>query len=558
MMAHWIGRLCCAVLAGGLLACESSPTTDEGDSGFSADAAALEDGATPGDQGLPPGPGEWQLPEGYFEPARMPMTLVHPRDDDAPAWAYSKNAHPGIRWEIPVVVQGGAWPFRYEIVDDGGASGLAIGAELHRSEVDGFIVHEVTEAYGLLWWDAPIAGDYAIELRVTDQEGSEVVVPVSLRVGTEGWVFVDAEGGDDGNDGSRDAPFATLGALYGPDGAESPYTQHRVYLSGVVPMEGNRSNGNLRIAANPAPDPNLSPRIFVGMPGAGAVLEAYEGRIVLDAPGFYLANLEHRHREDYAPSGTYIHMVTAYQRTERFTLHDVTFSRFQGDPENVDLGNSSIVMFTRGAERPYVAVVGCTLTGPSGIFTSTYSLRHAVFEKNRVVDAALDLADGSVWALIYLKGDNEWVSVRANELWEGNTWNGPASALGLLEVRNVELAHNVIDTPFDSGRRGAMKLWTNSPQAGFEWTADTPVWIHRNTLRRRMHWGGGSLANMPDGTVRISRNVSEPGSIPEHSRIVSEDNLIGEALLDASLALTGDARSENLGRRGAQIAVPVD
>ena len=64
-----------------------------------------------------------------------------------------KNAHPGIHWEIPIVIQGGSWPFRYEIVSDGGASGLEIGGELERELDNGFIVHNVTDEYGTLWWD---------------------------------------------------------------------------------------------------------------------------------------------------------------------------------------------------------------------------------------------------------------------------------------------------------------------------------------------------------------------------------------------------------------------
>ncbi len=542
-----------------LSACGSSPSDLDGGA---TDGGATDSGPTDGggaDAGpgrdAGPAPGTWQLPEGYFTPAHMPMHLVHPRNDEAATWAYAKNAHPGIRWEIPIVIQGGAWPFRYEIVDNGGADGLAVGSELERSREDGFIVHRVTDAYGLLWWDTPEAGAYEILVRVVDQEGATIDVPISLQVGTAGWVFVDADRGDDANDGTADAPFATLSRLYGA--TRSEFAEHRVYLAGVVPMDGNRDSGNLRVAQAPGGDPDLAPRVWVGWPGREAVLEAYEGKFVVDAEDFYIANLEYRHREDYVPDdGSFIHMFTVWSRTARFTLHDVAFTRFQGVPVNVGLGNSSIMMFTRGRPREHVAVVNCTQSGPNGILTSTYSLRHSVFEKNRAVDAEITLADNSVWTVIYIKGDNEFVTVRANQYWNSNTWNATSGALGISEARNTEFTYNTIDTPFDTGRRGALKLWTNSPQASFTWTVDTPVWFDRNSLRRVINWEGDRLANMPDGTVFITRNILEDGTVPTSSRIVPEGNLDADTYFDDQMRLTGSVRTDNLGRVGAEIAVP--
>src|SRR5690606_21211041 len=123
-----------------------------------------------------------------------------------------------------------------------------------------------------------------------------------------------------------------------------------------------------------------TPAVWVGRPGGNAVLEAYEGRISLTAPDFYLANLEHRHHIDFVQDhGNYIHMITAWGNTARVTMHDVNFSRFHGHPVNADLGNSSVIMFTdQGSPRNHVAIVNNTLSGDNGIFTSTYQLHHSV------------------------------------------------------------------------------------------------------------------------------------------------------------------------------------
>lgn len=497
-----------------------------------------------------PGPGSWRLPQDYFISAKMPMTVVHPRDGEAPQWVFAKNAYPGVRWEIPIVIQGGAWPFQYVIVDNGGAEGLAIGGELQREEVDGFVVHSVPDEYGRLWWDDPREGIYDILLRVNDQDGNSVDVPISLTVGTAGWIFVDADDGDDANAGTLDAPFKTIERIH--EGGEM-FANHRVYLSGVVPMDGNRDNGNFRIASDAT-----APSVWVGKPGGAAVLEAYEGKIVLDSPDFYLANLEYRHKEDFFQmDDTYLHMITVWGDTDRYTVHDVDFTRFQGVGTNTSLGNSSIMMLTKNdSGRNYVAVVNNTLSGDNGILTSSYQLRYAVFEKNRAVGADFKVADGSVWSQIYIKGGtNENVTLRANEFWDNNLWTNRKSALGVLQARNIELAYNTIDTPYDSGRTGALTLWTNSPQASFGWTEETPVWLYRNSLKRRVKYEGDALANMPDGTVIMERNVLDTGAWPESARIINVENLEEDSFFDPQMRLTGSARTDHLGRYGAEIGV---
>ncbi len=531
---------------------QSSPGSRDGgiDTGPPMDAGT-DGAAVEGDGQVDAGPapvGDWRLPEGYYEPAKMPMVLVHPRPE-APDWSYARNAHPGLRWQIPIVVQGGAWPFHFEILDNGGAEGLSVGSDLARQTDGSFVLYRLTPEYGTLWWDDPKPGSYDLHLRVTDQEGNQLDVAFTLTVGTEGWVFVDAENGSDSQgDGTIDHPFATLAPLYGEP---SPFAQYRAVLAGLVPMEGNRPNGNLRIAEDRAP------RIYVGWPGRDAVLEAFEGKIVLDSPDFYLANLEFRDALDYVPDAdSYLHMITVWGHTNRFTMYDVQVTRFQGNAVNVDLGNSGVVMFTdNDGQRYHVAMVGNLFTGPGGIISSVYSLRESVFERNVVRDAQLSIADGSVWSLIYIKHDNEYITVRANDIWQDNTWDLAQSALGMDQARLVEFCYNVLRTPYDSGRHGALKLFTNSTATGYRWTDETPVWVYRNSLWRRVSWAGSRL-DAADGFLRIERNVLHEGTFETDPTILLDGNLEGMPLLDDQMHLLSEFRSEHLGRVGAEIAAP--
>ncbi len=503
------------------------------------------------------GIGDWQLPAGHYVPSKMPMTVVHPRNAQAASWAFAKNAHPGIRWEIPIVVQGGAWPFRYEIVNDGGANGLAIGGELARSVDRGFVIHQRTPEYGRLWWNSPVAGSYSLLVRVHDQGGAHVDVPISLTVGTAGWVFVDANAGNDttGN-GTVSAPFRSIQRIH--DGGMA-FADHRVYLSGVVAMDGNHPSGDLGINRT---DFRQTPAVWVGKPGGNAVLEAYEGRISLTAPDFYMANLEHRHRVDFVQDhGSYIHMITAWGNSSRLTLHDVHFSRFQGRPVNADLGNSSIIMFTdQGSPRNHVAIVNNRISGDNGIFTSTYQLHYSVIENNRAVNARFVTGEASTWAVFWIKRTNEWVSVRGNEFWDGNVWGSPgnlSAALGMDAARNIEFAYNTVFTPYDGAgdRHGAIKLFTYSNQPNYVWTPATPVWLYRNSLRHRLNYEGDNLVNMPNGNVITERNVLAPRAWPSHAFLLNTDNLDSASYFDASMKLTGASRGSYLGRYGAEVAV---
>lgn len=497
---------------------------------------------------------DWQLPADHFVPAKMPMHVVFPRTSEAADFSYARNAHPGVRWEIPIAIQGGAWPFRYAIVDNGGAEGLAIGSELDRVSDAGFIVHRASEDYGRLWWNDPVNGQYDILVRVTDQQGDSIDVPVDLTVGTEGWLFVDADDGDDSSDGTLGSPFRTIDRIH-TDPAD--HSESRVYLSGVVPMDGN-NDGRLSINNSDG-----APRTWVGLPGSSAVLEAYEGRISLSLPDFYLANLEHRHSADYYPdTGSYLHMITAWGNTHRLTLHDVHFSRFHGVPVNHDLGNSSVIMFTDpGSFRDHVAVVNNRISGDNGVFTSAYRLRHAVFEHNKAIDANFITGEASTWAIFWMKRGNEFITLRANEFFDKNTWGTPGNlggAMGLGASRNIEFAWNTVETPWDadSNRKGALKLWTFSSQSSFAWTTETPVWIYRNSLRRHISYEGDNLANMPDENVISERNVLAEGSWPSSSILLNIDNLDESDFLDGNMRLSGSFRDSYLGRYGAELAEP--
>ncbi len=491
---------------------------------------------------------EWRLPAGHYMPAKMPMHFVHPRDAESASWAYAKNAHPGVAWEIPIVIQGGAWPFKYDIVDNGGATGLEIGGELKRAKDGKYVRHQVYDKYGVLSWEKPVTGTYAIKVRVTDQDGKNMNVPISLTVGTQGWIFIDAQNGDDAHDGTHDKPFKSFARLH-KDKKDAPeFAQHRVYIKGLVRMDGCDERKN-----NVSIKPESMPKVYVGYPNSDAVLEVYEGKTHISSADFYLANMEYRHAKDhFQDNGKTIHMFMAWQ-AERLVLHDVHFSRFQGKAKNENYGNSSIIMFIKNEGNPNVSVVNCVQSGVNGHMTSAYRLRHAVFEKNIIRDIDIQTTDGSTWNVYYMKVDNLHVSLRANTCYQGNKKFGPG-VLGMLYAANVEFCYNTIFMEsHPNHRRAAFNFFMSH---GRDYPVDK-IFVYRNSLKNAFRSKGQKMSGIVKGSCLHEQNVLDSGSMPEGDWITSRDNADGDTYFDHDMRLLKSKQGELLGKKGAEIAVPI-
>ncbi|MBK8187609.1 MAG: hypothetical protein IPK77_10470 [Cellvibrio sp.] len=66
----------------------------------------------------PSGGGSWQLAAGYFAPAVMPLTLVRPAAAANVVGFYCADyyGYVGRQAEVRITLQGGAWPYIFEIV----------------------------------------------------------------------------------------------------------------------------------------------------------------------------------------------------------------------------------------------------------------------------------------------------------------------------------------------------------------------------------------------------------------------------------------------------------
>ena len=168
-------------------------------------------------EGSPVEPGSWQLAAGHYQ-GYLDLAVVYPRpDNETSNYARHRHAYPGIKYEIPIGVMFGKWPYKYEMIE--GPEWLSVEDEtLQFDTVDKFII---PDGYGILSGIAPsIAADPAnVVVRVYDQDHnrpspSYVDVQFSVEVSPDNFVFVDVINGNEATaTGTIDAPYKEVHAV---------------------------------------------------------------------------------------------------------------------------------------------------------------------------------------------------------------------------------------------------------------------------------------------------------------------------------------------------------
>jgi hypothetical protein len=318
---------------------------------------------------------EWQLPAGHFMPAKMPPVIILPRPDgETNVWERHRRAPDEEPWSCPVTVQGGAWPFHYEILD-GDGSGVTIGEDYGDAN------------YGVMRIEAPVIGVYTITVRVTDQDLTEVEREFTLEVidknDTDYFLWVDVANGDNSDPGTFDEPLETINGWYLTVHTNSDNTGKQIhYKAGTYTMAGitptGSSNQNISIRA-------AKPLVHV----------AYDG----DTVTFDMGNVVYWIFESNVVAGCYFGGITftnprvseagvfrkQFLRIEtmktRFTTFGCTFDG-DGDTSSTDGSNSSCVMYAgTGTLDNYGATVNCTFHNCDNMdFVLYYRMSHCVAE----------------------------------------------------------------------------------------------------------------------------------------------------------------------------------
>jgi hypothetical protein len=405
---------------------------------------------------------------------------------------------------------------------------------------------------GLITWPNPSRTAHGIVVTVEDALGSSDSQAYSIAVGTDGWLFVDADRGDDAaGDGTISGPFRTIEGLF-----ENDYRNARTYFrAGVYKLDGlpARSSGT---------DAQRVELEYDGSSGRGhsTVWIAYPGEVpAIDLqysgdPATYASFIRF-----YGPSIFVDGFECFRDKVKCFEFSHVAGHgsycsnvRFHSGGPGADGSNAAFIMTTASYGTPaYGAVFKNNFYGDCGHNAiKAYSLLKPAFTNS------VHRGDGG----IEVKADVAQYDIRGNTCGEmdgdSKAWFG-----GNMDVHSHatygEVRYNWVRTR-NGGCIDIGISKVNSPIG--------PVYVTRNTLEGRIRVQN---VGSTDGPYEFSANVivtgrrearagafAETVNINEGSRLVLTDNLVqrsAEGFVDEAGLLLGAFRNEYLGRCGHEI-----
>ncbi|MDH5178169.1 MAG: hypothetical protein OEZ39_02025 [Gammaproteobacteria bacterium] len=479
-------------------------------------------------------PAVWQLPAGHFIPAKMPMHLVYPRPDiETGLHARHKFAHPNMRYEIPIGVQGGAWPFHYELLQ--GPAGASIG------EVYG------SANYGTISWQAPSSGTYTFKVRVTDQEQNTVIAQWEVAVDAGKFLFI-----QDGYSGTKigtiDQPLEDIADWYKADRTDTTYHNRIVvFRGGNYTLSGDPgNNGNIRL------DTATKTASLIGWPGETAVINCSTAKILTDDTrmhDLFVADLRWENgRQDVANA----HFFWAIGDVTRATWWRNHFHNLGPGTAGTD-NTLPVFVSSTGVLKQNILYKENNHTqinnyDYNGGYFEAYVSEHVLIEQNTASNSAVAYG-------FFAKGTRAYVSIRANTAVENVRGTqvsvGNGSEAGDL-THDHEICWNNIRAPQDN----VLMMSSSTFYAGQTYNNH----IYRNTIVGDTAWVrfAGAENYQVDGNVVITTDMNSQLS-RWNTDIMDSDhiaNLTGdgsEAFVDVTGKLQGDYRTQYLGTHGHEV-----
>jgi hypothetical protein len=480
----------------------------------------------------------WQLPQDHFVAAKMPIRLVHPRpDSETNAWARHRKAYPGIEYRIPVSVQGGAYPFHYEILE--GPPGMRIGGQFGVAD------------YGIVSW-VPEAenASYPVRIRITDQELNYVETKFNVSVTTRGFVFVDPNA-PEGGDGSISAPLRRFSQLHDNNNSEGTrFAGQIAYLRGGRHQTKDNGTGNyleLRADRNPA--------VILGYPGEYVELDATNAGIHIgggaSGDDFFASGFTMKNSPPSRPNSRFLSFWNT--SGNRSTMFEMAFENHVAGTE----GNDNAHQIHYGAQdgwTDYVTFWSLKFRNyEKASIGSTYQTRYVVVE-----DCVFGFAraGASPNAAVFMKQDSTFWSLRRNVSIEQSFRSGTLLQYGSdrkspPHPQLVEMCYNIL-----RGGTVVHSIW--SPGSTAYGHKDNTTWIYRNTLI-----GSVSGTDLKHNRMIFDSNVyltDRQHYLPSEGLrvVVVGDDLTGTlseagSMLGADFRLNGSHRERHFGAKGHEI-----
>jgi hypothetical protein len=282
-----------------------------------------------------PGESAAMLASGHWIPKKMPMHVVYPRpDSETQAHARHRNFHSSFRYEIPIGVQGGAYPFLYQLIE--GPPGAYVGQTFLETE------------YGVLTWTpSGQTTSQRFTIQVVDQDGDKVTITWVAAYNNGAFVFIDGSVVSAG-DGSFASPLKTFADWYKNNQNDATYLNKIAVFrgTGTYTLTGDTSNGNVFLNAT-AKTPTV-----IGDPDAIATLDCGTGKFYTAArvDDMYFAHLKFVNARNDILNPHYFWLTSNPYRASFFKCD---FSDISHGTAEYGSGDNPAPIFMSGGEADY-------------------------------------------------------------------------------------------------------------------------------------------------------------------------------------------------------------
>jgi hypothetical protein len=486
----------------------------------------------------------WQLATGHFEGYMSPI-IAYPRPDSETAVnARHRVNYPGQNYRVPVAVNGGAWPFYYELLS--GPAGMTIGTQMTLS--GGELIADAD--YGIINYANAAAGTYTVTVRVTDQNLIVNTITWQLVVSTTDWIFFDASAGTNGT-GTLASPYNNLSSFSGLT------TKKVLYRASTVDLE-QKTIGLDSWPKTHLPYGNESVTMNKAMSSVGADTT---GDIWFSGFTFKVP-----------PSSITITEYNQFFRlagTTRTVFFENTFDYENQDNPNTGGANSSVLMWSNASAAQsstnnawYCVVMRNTFKNLKDRDTWLgYSMRYAVIERNSMENCTTTFGGHG----FYSKTSVDYLTFR------GNYSIGTTNTLKLFRM-DAYVGYFPMDY-YDISYNNYRYYGSDSTGDGIGaisfgsefWPAGTHHYVYRNTFYSQSAAGIHARGQASGSTITCSNNVLISGGTNTNGvQLVAYDGTLtntgyvagntSAGIVDSTNNLLGSFRTAKLGIAGAEIA----
>jgi len=311
-------------------------------------------------------------------------------------------------YEIPIGVQGGAWPFKYEITS--GPSWLSVGQYYGDNQ------------YGVVHGTPGATGSYPVTVRVTGADNVNYVdVQFTVQSNISNSAIVDAQFVfvQDGYAGTKvgtiSQPLATIPDWWGASISDSAYHNKIVVCRGgnyTATMPPAENNGNMRLQAS------TKTCQIIGFPGETVIWDMSTAKIFDDSTAsndLFVSGITFINARNDLANAHYFWLTGT---TNRATFWKNTFKDMLHGTAGDD-NTGPIFIATTATVKNYILIQDNICENViNGGFNGTY---FTVFRASNVLihnNTALDCTTGTG---INAKGTVANVTIRANQLWDNVT-----------------------------------------------------------------------------------------------------------------------------------------